>query len=104
MARNRTNYKELPSKPDITITKYKIAVFIDSEFWYSYDWEHRKPRLKRNRDYWIKKIEYNMKHDEQVNTDLEKKGVDRTSFLAKPVLKNPDYYTQIILWHIKDKV
>ena len=74
MARNRTNYKELPSKPDITITKYKIAVFIDSEFWYSYDWEHRKPRLKRNRDYWIKKIEYNMKHDEQVNTDLEKKG------------------------------
>lgn len=49
-------------------------------------------------------MEYNMKHDEQVNTDLEKKGVDRTSFLAKPVLKNPDYYTQIILWHIKDKV
>lgn len=74
MARNRTNYKELPSKPDITITKYKIAVFIDSEFWHGYDWEHRKPRLKRNRDYWIKKIEYNMKHDKQVNTDLEKKG------------------------------
>ena len=73
MARNRTNYKELPSKPDITITKYKIAVFIDGEFWHGYDWKHRKPRLKRNRDYWIKKIEYNMKHDKQVNTDLEKR-------------------------------
>ncbi|MGN9010745.1 hypothetical protein [Lactobacillus amylovorus] len=72
--RYRTNYKELSSKPDIAITKYKIAVFIDSEFWHGYDWEHRKPRLKRNRDYWIKKIEYNMKHDKQVNTDLEKKG------------------------------
>lgn len=95
MARNRTNYKELPSKPDITITKYKIAVFIDSEFWHGYDWEHRKPRLKRNRDYWIKKIEYNMKHDKQVNTDLEKRGWTVLRFWSKPVPKNPDYYGSV---------
>lgn len=24
-------------------------------------------------------------------------------FWSKPVLKNPDYYTQLILWHIRSK-
>lgn len=60
-----------------------VEAFLSQREFGGYDWEHRKPRLKRNRDYWIKKIEYNMKHDEQMNTDLEKKGLDRTSFLVK---------------------
>ena len=65
--RYRTNYKKLPGKPDIAITKYKLAIFIDGEFWHGYEWEKHKPRIKRNRDYWIHKIEYNMKHDQEVN-------------------------------------
>ena len=101
--RYRTNYKKLPGKPDIAITKYKIAVFIDGEFWHGYQWDKRKPRLKRNRDYWIKKIEYNMKHDQQVNDELKKMGWTVLRYWSKPVLKFPDYYAQLILWHIKDK-
>ncbi|ALJ23788.1 hypothetical protein AO203_08215 [Lactobacillus gallinarum] len=50
-----------------------VEAFLSQREFGGYDWEHRKPRLKRNRDYWIKKIEYNMKHYEQMNTDLEKK-------------------------------
>lgn len=69
--RCRTNYKELPGKPDIAITKYKVAVFVDGEFWHGYEWEKHKPRIKRNRDYWIYKIEYNMKHDHEVNKQLK---------------------------------
>ena len=34
-----------------------------------------------------------MKHDKQVNTDLEKKGWTVLRFWSKPVPKNPDYYT-----------
>ena len=30
--RYRKNYKKLPGKPDIAITKYRIAIFCDSEF------------------------------------------------------------------------
>lgn len=30
--RYRKNYTELPGKPDIVLTKYKIAIFCDSEF------------------------------------------------------------------------
>ena len=30
--RYRKNYKRIPGRPDIAITKYKIAIFCDSEF------------------------------------------------------------------------
>ena len=51
--RYRRNDKRLPGSPDIAILKYQIAVFIDGEFWHGKDWEIRKDRLKRNREYWI---------------------------------------------------
>ena len=35
----RKNYKVLPGKPDIALTKYKIAIFCDGEFFHGKDWE-----------------------------------------------------------------
>ena len=72
--RYRKNYKKLPGKPDIAITKYKIAVFCDSDYWHGYDWENRSHRIKSNRDYWIPKIERNMARDKDVNLLLESQG------------------------------
>ena len=45
--RYRKNYKKLPGRPDIAITKYKIAVFIDGEFWHGYNWKVKRTRIKR---------------------------------------------------------
>lgn len=72
--RYRKNYKLLIGKPDIVITKYKIAVFCDSDYWHGYDWENRSRRIKSNRDYWIPKIERNMERDKEVNESLERDG------------------------------
>lgn len=72
--RYRKNYKLLPGKPDIAITKYKIAVFCDSDFWHGYNWENRSHRIKSNREYWIPKIERNMQRDCEVNELLIKEG------------------------------
>lgn len=72
--RYRKNYKNLPGKPDIAVTKTKIAVFCDSDFWHGYDWENRSSKIKSNRDYWIPKIERNMKRDREVTEALEKAG------------------------------
>ena len=63
--RYRKNYLKLPGAPDIAITKYQIAIFCDGEFWHGKDWENKKPKIKSNRDYWIKKIERNMNRDRQ---------------------------------------
>lgn len=72
--RYRKNYKGLIGKPDIVITKYRIAVFCDSDFWHGYDWENRKARIKSNQDYWIPKIERNMKRDREVTATLVEQG------------------------------
>ncbi|MCM1121200.1 MAG: very short patch repair endonuclease [Eubacterium sp.] len=63
--RYRKNYKALPGSPDIVITKYKIAIFCDGEFFHGKDWEILKLRLEKgkNPNYWIKKIERNRKRD-----------------------------------------
>lgn len=37
--RYRKNYKALPGKPDIVLTKQKICIFIDSEFFHGKDFE-----------------------------------------------------------------
>ena len=70
--RYRKNFKDLPGKPDIVITKYKIAIFCDGEFFHGKDWEVLKQRLENsnNSEYWINKISKNMHHDDQVNKEL----------------------------------
>ncbi|EEU91598.1 very short patch repair endonuclease [Enterococcus faecalis] len=84
------NYKKLPGKPDIAITKYKIAIFVDGEFWHGYDWDNQKlKRIHTNRDYWIPKIEKNMAKDKQVNEELRNMGWIVIRFWEKhEVLKN----------------
>ena len=81
--RYRVNSKYLIGKPDISIKKYKTAVFIDGEFWHGFDWEHKKQKLKSNRDFWIPKIERNMQRDREVNYKLQQMGYTIFRFWAK---------------------
>lgn len=55
--RYRKNYNKLPGKPDIVLTKYKIAIFCDSEFFHGKNWNKLKLRLAKghNAEYWLKK-------------------------------------------------
>ena len=86
--RYRRNDKRLPGSPDIAILKYQIAVFIDGEFWHGKDWEIRKDRLKRNREYWIEKIEENMARDMRDDQLLIQIGWTPIHFWEKEVMKN----------------
>lgn len=70
--RYRKNFKKLPGRPDIAITKYKIAIFCDGEFFHGKDWEVLKPRLQKsnNSEFWISKISRNRERDDEVNKKL----------------------------------
>lgn len=72
--RYRVNNKTLPGKPDISIQKYKLAIFIDGEFWHGYNWDERRETIQSNRKFWIPKIERNMQRDEEVNQQLTDLG------------------------------
>lgn len=86
--RYRKNYRPLPGSPDIAITKYKVAVFVDGEFWHGEDWENRKQKLKRNREYWIEKIEENISRDKRNDTLLKEMDWIPIHFWEKEVNNN----------------
>lgn len=52
-------------KPDISIQKYKIVIFIDSCFWHVCPEHGTNP--KSNQDYWLKKLTRNQARDMEVN-------------------------------------
>ena len=96
--RFRKNYKELPGKPDIALTKHKIAIFCDSEFFHGKDWDSLKEKLKKgkNPDYWISKIERNRERDKEKDEMLQAKGWTVIHFWGKEILKNPEECIRVI--------
>lgn len=96
--RYRKNYKKLPGKPDIVITKYKIAIFCDSEFFHGKDWEVLKPQLERgnNPDFWIRKISKNMERDIIVNQQLLFLGWTVIRFWGEEIKKSPDECIRVV--------
>ena len=104
--RYRKNYKELPGSPDIVLTKYKIAIFCDSEFFHGKDWEVLKARLAKgsNPDYWIKKIERNRDRDMENDKKLLFLGWTVIHFWGKDILRNTDECIRVIeetIWDIR---
>lgn len=88
--RYRLNWSKLPGSPDIAILRYHIAIFIDGEFWHGYDWENKKQKLKRNREYWVEKIEENIARDKRVDQELRGMNWTPIHFWTKEVEKNLD--------------
>ncbi len=87
--RYRKNFKELPGKPDIAITKYKIAVFCDSSFWHGRYFDSKKP-VDTNHEYWDKKLRRNMERDEEVNKALRSMGWIVLRFWDEDIHKHLD--------------
>ena len=104
--RYRKNYKDLPGKPDIVLTKYKIAIFCDSEFFHGKDWEILKLRLEngKNADFWIKKIERNRNRDYENDKKLLFLGYTVLHFWGQDISKHTDECLQTIeeaIWDTK---
>ena len=96
--RYRKNFNQLPGKPDIVLTKYKIAIFCDSEFFHGKDWEYLKLRLEKghNSNYWIKKIERNRTRDWENDKKLLFLGYTVIHFWGQDIKKHTDECLQVI--------
>lgn len=86
--RYRKHYSKLIGKPDIVLTKYRIAIFVDSEFWHGYDWENKKHEIKSNKEFWINKIENNISRDMYVTNQLKSDGWIVLRFWGKEITDN----------------
>ena len=72
--RYRKNLQGFPGRPDIALTKYKIAIFCDSEFFH----------------------ERNMERDKEKDDELLFAGWTVVHFWGKDILKNPDECVKVI--------
>ncbi|MCI8391940.1 MAG: very short patch repair endonuclease [Roseburia sp.] len=96
--RYRKNCKELPGKPDIVLTKYKIAIFCDGEFFHGKDWEVLRPKLERsnNSAFWISKISRNRERDDEVNKQLLYLGYTVIRFWGSDIKKHTEECVQVV--------
>ena len=94
--RYRKNYKKLIGKPDIVLTKYKIVIFCDSEFWHGKNYHESTDRIGTNADYWKQKIQRNIERDREVNEQLEKEGWTVLRFWEKEIRKEFDRCISVI--------
>ena len=96
--RYRKNYKILPGHPDIVLTKYKIAIFCDGEFFHGKDWEVLKPRLEKgkNSDFWTGKISRNMERDDEINKKLLFMGWTVIRFWGEEIKRNTEECIHVI--------
>ena len=104
--RYRKNYKKLPGAPDIAITKHKIAVFCDSEFFHGKDWDLLKSRLEqgKNPQYWIRHIEENMERDRRVEKKLEALDWTVIRFWGNDIKKDLEGCLRVIEEVVFDKM
>ncbi len=68
----RLNVKEIKGKPDIVFERYKLCVFLDSDFWHGWQYSRWIHLLKN--DFWRKKIETNRSRDKKYTKWLRRKG------------------------------
>lgn len=106
--RYRKNVSGLPGKPDIVMTRYRIAIFVDGEFWHgkSYDggdytsrkYHSLKEQLahSNNSAFWTSKIERNMQRDLEVEADLNGLGWTVIRFWSRDVLKDPEGCADVV--------
>lgn len=87
--RYRKNYTDLPGKPDIAVTKYKIAIFCDSSFFHGRDFESKK-KPGTNQEYWDKKIRRNMERDDEVDRRIRAMGWTVLRFWDVEIKKDID--------------
>lgn len=101
--RYRKNDTSVFGKPDLTFKKYKIAVFVDSEFWHGKNWSPKKCTISTNRAFWQAKIKRNKQRDKEVNKQLSRDGWTVIRFWGEAIVQNLPECIEIICKEINSR-
>jgi len=95
--RYRKNFKVCYCKPDIVLTKYKIAIFCDGDFWHGND----KYTVKNNAKFWNEKIKTNVERDLRNTIELRDNNWIVLRFWGSEIKKDLDKCINEILTTIE---
>ena len=89
--RYRKNDKRLTGKPDIVLTRQRIAIFVDGDFWHACGHQdHPGAQVASNQAYWQKKLSRNVERDKEVNDALTEAGWLVLRFWESDIKKDLD--------------
>ena len=87
--RYRKNYASLPGKPDIVLTRQKIAIFVDGDFWHARGHQDNPgEQVATNKEFWQKKLARNVERDKEVNDELTEAGWLVLRFWESDILRD----------------
>jgi len=96
----RIHYR-LVGKPDLVFPSKKVVVFIDGCFW------HKCPKCfiepETRKEFWINKIEGNVKRDKEVNKILKKEGWKVLRFWEHEIKTKPDKIVSRIIKELEQR-
>ena len=101
--RYKINVKDLPGTPDIYISKYNVAIFINGCFWH----HHYNCKLayipKTREKYWISKFNKNIDNDIKNKKELEQMDIKVITIWECEIKDCFQYRMESLLEEIKEK-
>ena len=96
--RYRKNYRKLPGTPDIALTRQKIAIFVDGDFWHARGHEtHPGEQVTTNKEYWVKHLSRNVERDREETDTLTEQGWLVLRFWESDIKRNLEACVNTIL-------
>jgi DNA mismatch endonuclease, patch repair protein len=94
--------RALPGKPDVVLSKYRVAVFVHGCFWHRHDCSYFK-LPKTNTEFWKNKLSANVQRDVEVIRQITDIGyrvliIWECSFKGKNKERLDSLFESIILW------
>lgn len=82
----------LPGRPDFVFSKPKVVVFCDGDYWHGRHWPERRAKLAKghNAEYWLAKIESNLRRDRRVGRELRALGYSVVRLWESEIRKDPE--------------
>lgn len=94
--RFRLHRKDLPGKPDIVLTKYKLCIFVHGCFWHQHPGCKRATVPQTRRNFWLMKFKANKQRDVVSKAELERLGW-RVCVIWECQTKKPDDLKHMLL-------
>ena len=92
--RYRLHARDIIGRPDVVVRKYRIAVFVDGDFWHGNAWKLRGlPSLEAlfptRTEWWVSKIRRNIARDREVTDTLRESGWNVIRVWESEILDDP---------------
>lgn len=99
--RYRKNWRKLTGCPDIVLTRQRIAIFVDGDFWHARGCQDNPgSHIDTHKSYWQKKLARNVERDREVNDMLTEQGWLVLRFWASDIKRNLESVIREILDYI----